>query len=603
METTRRTLMGGAAAGLALVVSGCARGPSADAQLSAILDRLSTDLLRESPETATSLGVSEAQAGGRYIDRLTDPTREAIARFRSIAQRALTDMRGLNRDSLSEADRVSLDVVTASLEDNIADVAFEPSARYPYQVTQLSGSYINIPDFLASQHPITTRDDVEAYLARLTAYEHVLDTDTALIASDAAHGIALPDFALDRVIEQGQGFAAIAPAQNILVTSLRERIAHVQQIPEADRAALLTQAEAIVHDHVLPAYGRQIDALRAVRAHATHDAGVWKLPRGEDLYATALRVQTSTSMTPDEVHQMGLDLVARHTAEMDTVLKSQGMSNGSVAERLAALGRRPDQHYANTDAGRAQCLADLNQIVERTTAAMPQYFNTLARARLEIKRIPTYSEAGSSGGYYQQGSVDGSRPGAYYINLRDMNDLAKFGLPSLTYHEGVPGHHWQLSIQQEAESLPFYRSKLSFFGAYIEGWGCYAEQLMDESGAYNDNPINRLGYLRSAAFRAARLVVDTGMHAKRWSREQAMEAMRNATGSPQTTEIERYAVWPAQACCYMVGKQALLRARGAAQQAMGSRFDLKGFHDIVLKNGAMPLSVTAQLVQVWSQAH
>jgi uncharacterized protein (DUF885 family) len=183
-----------------------------------------------------------------------------------------------------------------------------------------------------------------------------------------------------------------------------------------------------------------------------------------------------------------------------------------------------------------------------------------------------------------------------------MNDLSKFGLKSLTYHEGIPGHHWQLSIQQEAQGLPFYRSKMTFFGAYIEGWGLYAEQLMDEAGAYHDDPLGRLGYLRSATFRAARLVVDTGMHAKRWSREQAMEAMRSATGGPATTEIERYAVWPAQACCYMVGKQSLLRARTAAQQAMGARFDLKGFHDVVLKNGAMPLSVTERLVQAWSQA-
>ena len=603
MLTTRRTLLGGSAAGIAVLAMGCAR--QASAELASVLDRLTTQVLHESPETCTGLGVSEQQAGGRFVDRLTDPSREALARFRGILQENLASLRAINRNSLADADKVTLDVVSTSLDDNIADIAFEPSARFPYQVTQLSGTYVNIPDFLASQHPITSREEVDAYFSRMQAFAHALDTDSALIEADAGRGVVAPDYAIDRMIGQQRQFAATAPRENVLVASLATRLAQVSDIPEADRAGYVARAETLLRDEVLPAYQRQIAALQGVRARASHDAGVWKLPHGEELYATALKVQTTTSMTPDEVHQMGLDLVARHNGEMDAILRAQGMTRGSVAERVRAIGVRPDQIYPNTDAGRAQCLADLNHIVQTTSSRMPEFFNTLAGAELEIKRIPPYTEAGSSGGYYQQGALDGSRPGAYYINLRDMREIPKFGLPTLTYHEGVPGHHWQLSIQQEAENIPFFRSALSFFGAYIEGWALYSEQLMDEAGAYSDNPINRLGYLQSAAFRASRLVVDTGMHSKRWTREQAIQSMSEATGDTLgsiESEVERYSVWPAQACCYMVGKQAILRARASAQAAMGERFDLKGFHDIVLTNGATPLSVTAQLVEAWSRA-
>src|SRR5262245_386337 len=331
MHTTRRTLLGGSAAGVALLAMGCAR--QAGGELNGVLDRLTTQVLHESPETCTGLGVSEQQAGGRFIDRLTDPSREALARFRGILQENLAGLRAINRNSLDEADKVTLDVVSTSLDDSIADIVYEPSARFPYQVTQLSGTYVNIPDFLASQHPITNRDQVDAYFARMQAYAHALDTDTALITADAGRGIVLPDYAIDRIIGQQQQFAGTAPAQNVLVSSLASRLPNAADVPEADRAGLVSRAESLLRDEVLPAYQRQIAALQAVRARATHDAGVWKLPHGEELYATALKVQTTTSMTPDEVHQMGVDLVARHNGEMDAILRAQGMTRGTVAER------------------------------------------------------------------------------------------------------------------------------------------------------------------------------------------------------------------------------------------------------------------------------
>jgi uncharacterized protein (DUF885 family) len=329
------------------------------------------------------------------------------------------------------------------------------------------------------------------------------------------------------------------------------------------------------------------------------------LPQGAEMYAASLRSRTTTTMSPDEIHNMGVELIAQFHGEMDAILRSQGMTRGSVAQRVQRLSRRPDQLYPNTDAGRAQILADLNAQTRAIEAMMPRAFNTLARAQLEIRRVPPTTEAGAPGGYYQRAALDGSRPGAYYINLRNTHEWPKFTLPTLNYHEGVPGHHWQISIQQESGSIPFIRSAMLGFSAFSEGWGLYAEQLADELGAYADDPLGRLGYLQSATFRASRLVVDTGMHHKRWSREQAIQSMMEATGDQEssiTTEIERYCVWPGQACSYMVGRQAINRMRRAAQQQLGAWFDLKNFHDTMLANGAVPLSVLERIMSEWAAA-
>jgi uncharacterized protein (DUF885 family) len=389
----------------------------------------------------------------------------------------------------------------------------------------------------------------------------------------------------------------------VLVSAFQQRLAGVADISDADKATLVSQAESIVRDTVLPAYQRQIDAITQIRPQATSDAGVWKLPEGEALYAQALKAYTTTSMAPDEIHQMGLDLIAQLTSEMDTILRAQGMTRGSVAERIQALGRRPDQIYPSTDAGRTELLAALNAQNAAIRARMPEVCGVLARAELEIKRVPEYTQAGAPGGYYQGAALDGSRPGAYYINLRDpANEWPKFTLPTLTYHEGVPGHHWQIAIQQESGSIPFIRSALLGFSAYAEGWGLYAEQLADEMGMYANDPFGRVGYLQSATFRASRLVCDTGLHSKRWTRDQAIDSMVAATGDQRsniTTEIERYCVWPGQACSYMVGRQAINRMRDSAREALGANFDIKGFHDTVLTNGSTPLSVTESLVSQW----
>ena len=605
MLVTRRTLMAASAAGAVLTAAACGQRGDAAADLNTLLDRLSADILREAPEAASSLGVTEEQAGGRFVDRIADYSREGFRRQRQIAERTIADLERIDRRRLEGQNAVTYDVVLTSLRDQLAATAFEfgGGAQGPYVVTQLGGAYVNLPDFLSSRHPITTRDETEAYLTRLSGYARALDQESVMIGEDAGNGMIPPDFAIDGAINQLNGFASTAPAQTVLVTSLQQRIGDVSEIPEADRAGFVSRAEALVRDEVLPAYRRQIEALRAIRPRATHDAGIGSRPQGAEMYPAALRAFTTTEMSADEIHNMGVELVRSTNAEMDAILRAQGLTRGSVAERVRALGQRPDQRYASTDAGRTQLLADLNAQVQAIRARMPEVCGRLARADLQIVRVPEYIQAGSPGGYYQPPSLDGSRPGMYYINLRDpANEWPRYSLPTLSYHEGVPGHHWQISIQQEAEGLPFYRTALSFFGAFIEGWGLYSEQLADEMGVYADNPLGRIGYLQSAAFRSSRLVVDTGIHAKGWSREQAIQSMMEATGNDESstvTEIERYCVSPGQACSYMVGKQAILRMRAGAQQTLGDRFDIKGFHDTLLTNGSTPLTVTEQLVQQW----
>jgi uncharacterized protein (DUF885 family) len=603
MRIDRRRFLAASVATAALTVSACAPRRR-EVDLNAVLDRIATDILRESPEFATSLAVPEQRAGGRYKDRLSDVSREGLRRLRGVRETGIAALEQIDRNSLSAQDAVSRDVVLTALRNDIDSARFEygGGATAPYVVNQISGAYTAIPDFLDSQHPVASRDDADAYLARLSGYARMLDQETAMIAEDAGKGVIAPSFCIDGAIRQLTAFANLAPANTVLVQSLTRRLAERAEIAPADKTTLGERAEAIARNEVLPAYRRQIEALTRIRPRATADAGVWRLSDGAALYAAALKSQTTTNMTPDEIHEMGVELGRDFNGQMESILRAQGLTQGSLAQRMQAISRRPDQLYPNTDAGRERLLADLNRQIEEITARMPSVSGVLARARLQIKRVPPYIEAGAPGGYYQSAALDGSRPGAYYINLRDTREWPKFTLPTLTYHEGVPGHHWQISIQQEAQGLPFIRSALLGFNAYAEGWALYAETLADELGFYANNPLGRLGFLQSMAFRASRLVVDTGLHHKRWTREQAIESMMAATGdlrSSVTTEVERYCAWPGQACGYMVGRQVILRLRDEAKRALGDRFDLKGFHDAVLVNGSTPLSVTEQLVRAW----
>ena len=356
-------------------------------------------------------------------------------------------------------------------------------------------------------------------------------------------------------------------------------------------------AAKIVKEKVYPALDRQIALVKEMQAHATHDAGVWKLKDGDKYYADSLISWTTSDKSPAEIHQMGLDVVKTYSSRIDDIMKQHGLTKGTVGQRLRAMYDDPKFRYPNTDAGKEKLLADLNVKVQTVRAKLPQYFGTLPKANIVIKRIPKYTEASQPGGYYQPPSLDGKRPGTYYINLRDTAEVPSWTLPTLTYHESIPGHHLQGSIQQEA-NLPLIR-KISFFSAYLEGWALYAEQMADEMGMYENDPFGRIGYLHDAMFRGVRLVVDTGMHAMRWSREQAISYYTDTLGDPvasATTEVERYCVWPGQACSYMLGKLTILKLRDKAKVALGPQFDIRQFHDAILLCGAVPLTVLEKVV-------
>ncbi|GAC1583021.1 MAG: hypothetical protein NVS3B5_17520 [Sphingomicrobium sp.] len=445
-----------------------------------------------------------------------------------------------------------------------------------------------MPDFLASNHKVETAADAEAYLARLSRFANALDGETQRLRHDGELGVIAPDFILDEALTAIRG---TRKEPRSLVTSLTKRTA---KIP----GNWGPRAEAIVRSTIVPALDRQIAELAYQRAHASNAAGVWHIPDGEAYYAWALKASTTTTMSPDEVHRLGLHLIETLVAQMDAILHRQGMTRGSVSERIIALNKDPRYLFADSDTGRADLLAYLNSRVADMRQRLPRAFNTLVPGRLIIKRVPVEIEAGAPGGYAAAGTMDGSVPGQYYINLRDMSALPKWTLPTLTYHEGIPGHIWQ---GEYTYKLPLLRTLLSF-NAYSEGWALYAEQMGDELGAYADDELGRLGYLQSIAYRACRLVVDTGLHAKRWTRDQAIRWFVETNGSAESdirSEIDRYCSWPGQACGYEIGHQRIVQLRARAQATLGSRYNLRSFNDAVVLGGNVPLDVLAETVDTY----
>ncbi len=604
----RRTfLLSTAAAGVAFAGSRSALAQSAAgapaegpvAELNALMDRALNEMLDSSPEFATMLGLDNgARADART--KLNDRSAQGIRARHDRDREGFAALRRIDRNALSGMDAVNYDTL-----HNYMETVVPPYDRFaygthswpePYTVSQLSGCYRSVPDFLDTSHRIANAEDAEAYLARLADFGTQIDNETARIGHEYGIGVIPPDFVIDKTLEQLTSASAAPAAEAGLVTSLARRAA--QNDLAGDWAARATR---IVEGQVYPALARQAEAVRGQRAGAVHDAGVWRLPDGPAYYEYGLRYATTTSMNADEIHQLGLDQMAELTARADEIFRARGMTQGTVAQRMGALARDPAQVYPNTDAGKERLLADLNTQMADMARRLPQSFGRIPRAPVEVRRVPVAIEAGSPGGYYQPPALDGSRPGAYYINLRDTAEWPKWTLPTLTYHEASPGHHHQIALALESDGIPMLR-RLMGFSAYSEGWGLYAEQLADELGVYDDDPFGRLGYIQSFMFRAARLVVDTGLHHKRWSREQAIRYMVESLGDQEssvTTEVERYCVWPGQATSYKVGQTRWLQLRENARARLGDRFDIKSFHDTALAAGGIPLAVLERVIEDW----
>jgi uncharacterized protein (DUF885 family) len=563
-----------------------AQGASGDAALNSLFEAIFADNLKHSPELASSLGLDKGP-NAAWKSMLSPST--AAERRASLARtkKALASLKAVDPNTLSAPAKLNRDVVIYQIESRMvaADKFDIDGVQRPYRIFQQGGNYFELPDFLNTAHTINTSADCEAYLARLALVATALDEDTAEQRAEAARGYLAPGWSIDLTLGQMAKLRAPAPEANTMVESLGKRAA-----AKGIAGDWSARASKIVADKIYPALDRQIALMKQLRPSTAAGDGAWRLKDGAAIYAAALQQATTTTFTPEEVHLIGLQQVAELTAKLDTILKAAGMTQGTVGARLSALNVRPEQLYANTDAGRAELIASLNTGIKAMAARLPKAFATLPTQPLEIRRVPPEIQDGASNGYYNRAALDGSRPAIYFINLKDTGDWPKYSLPSLTFHEGLPGHHLQISLAQESKDIPILR-KIGGFSSYSEGWALYSEQLADELGAYEG--IEKAGYLQSFLFRAARLVVDTGIHTKRWSREKATAYMVETTGfaRPRSQrEVERYCTQIGQACSYKMGHIAWTRARETAQKALGAKFDIKQFHE-VLKEGAMPLTI------------
>lgn len=600
MTTSRRDFVLGASVAMAVanaaVRAGGAAGAADDAAVQKLLAEYAEELLVDYPETATGLGIDNG-ARASLKARLTDRSaagQEAVAR--RVAKR-LERLQSIRTAGLGESTRIDVDVMRTAHEFASEGFAFPYGdvallnlnwsyRNAPYVVAQNTGAFLEIPSILDEQHTVKTREDADAYLARLVAYAGQLDGETERLEAAAAQKVIAPDFLLDKTLDQLRIARRGKVEDWSLVTSLARR---TRTLP-GDYAA---RAARIARDEIAPALDRQIAELEAHRRVATSDAGVWKLPQGDAYYAWTLRAATTTRMTPEQIHDLGQDELRALQAEMDSILKSQGLTQGTVGERMTALGRQERFQFPDNDEGRAQLLVYLEKCVGDIRPRLPRAFATLVPGNLEIKRMAPEVEPGAPGAYGGAGTIDGKIPGKFWINLHNMKVWRTYNLPTLTYHESIPGHIWQ---GEYTFKLPLYRSLLAF-NAYSEGWALYAEQLANELGVYDDDPFGRLGYLQSIAFRACRLVVDTGLHARRWTREQAIQWFASTNGSSEDevrSEVDRYCAWPGQACGYKVGHSEINRLRTQAQKALGADFDLRHFDDRVVKGGGVPMVVLAR---------
>lgn len=588
------TAASAAALALPKIAFADAANPTA-AKLDGLMDTFFLENLRESPEMATILGLDK----GKNADlkgKLSDQSAAGIAAHKTLNESQLNRLKALDAGALTGMDRVNYDtlVYVADSRARVAAFDFGGSAfgPSPYAVSQLTGVYQQVPDFLDTKHRIETAADADAYISRLEAFAVQLDNNTERMKHDKGLGIQPPDFILDRALEQLTALR-VAPNTSLLVTSIARR---AKEKGLADSYA--ANAAKIYSDKIAPALDRQIAEARILRASATHDAGVWKIKDGDAYYAAALHFSTTTNMSAAEIHNMGIEQGKEISARIDGILKKQGMTQGTVGERVAALYKDPKQIFPNTDAGKAEAIAFCNGRLNAIKPKLPTVFNRIPPYTFEVRRVPVQTEAGAASAFSQQPSLDGSRPGIVYINLHDTAEWPRFTLSSVIFHEGLPGHQLEGGLALSNKSLPLIRKTIGFSG-YAEGWALYAEQLADEIGMYEDDPLSQIGYLKFQLFRANRCIADTGIHAMKWTREQAIAQFVDSEGEAPSfaaREVERYCVSPGQACSYKIGHTVWLNARERSKKVLGAKYSIKDFHDAGLNCGRVPLDVLDSVI-------
>lgn len=603
------------ALGLVLAASAC--GPRQARPLTAFEGRLSDwtrEILADSPELAAEAGVADEAAA--RAGELDDRSALAVDARRSAAIRRYAELRALDASRFGARDALTYAVLRDQFGHAAGGAVFDYGdftplgGVHPYVLNQLDSAFLTLPSFLDERHAVANAADAENYLRRLRAVADAINQETERARADAERGVRPPLFIIDATLGLLNGvIAEPLAAQPYIVSFKRKLDALAAAETDAPRRAqieranltLLARAEIIMREHVIPAHQRAAAFLRAERPNAADAAGVSNLPRGAEFYVAALRIETTTELTPAQIHRIGLERVQALTGQLDIALRRVGLTEGAVGLRLAALTADPRHAYEDSDEGRAQLLRDVQARIDRVMRQAPQWFGRLPRARLEVRRVPPFAEAGQPGAYYNAPSLDGASPGVYYVNLRDLSEMTRIDLPTQDFHEAAPGHHFQIALAQELTDTPLLRRLVSF-NAYSEGWALYAEEFADEAGFHDGDPVGRIGYLRWQLWRAARLVVDTGLHAQNWSRQQAIDYLSQVTGDAPgviATEVDRYIVWPGQACGYELGRREIARLREYARNELGPDFDLRGFHDAILLNGEVPLGVLERLVRDW----
>ena len=548
-----------------------------------------TDRWMAANPTAASASKYFQGAQQAQLDRqITGRDAASRAARRTLAQEGIQALRAIDLDALDAERRLSAELMAQQLQQVIDGEAFE-HLRFPLQ--QMSGANVWLPNLLTVIHPLASADNLDSYLARLALLPTHMDQATEQAREMAVAGVLPPDFILDATLAQMRSFIAPAPADNPLVTTLAERGARIAGLAEGQHAAAVAQATTLVAQAVYPAWQRAIDELERQRPLSHSDAGVWRLKGGEQYYAAQLKNFTSTDLSAEQIHAIGLREVAALEAQMDTLLRQIGRSEGTVNARIAQL--KKDLAYPDTEAGHAAIMADINRYMADADVRAAKFFDLLPKTGAIAQPYPRYRWAAAAASYTAP-PLDGSRPGVFQMPLRP-DRLTNFGLRTLTYHEAVPGHHYQLALAVENTGVPRFRQVRAFGGtaAFSEGWALYAEQLAADDGWYEGDVEGLLGQLDAALFRARRLVVDTGLHAKGWTRQQAIDY-----GIPPS-EVDRYVVNPGQATAYMIGKLEIVRLRDKARAALGQDFDLRQFHNVVLTTGVVPLPLLEQRIDAW----
>ena len=512
---------------------------------------------------------------------------------------ALDTLHRYDRAALDPEGRLSYDTLEHYLRIRVEGDRFR---QHNFPVSQLYGIQTGTPDFLVQQHPVDDARDARDYLSRLAKISTQFDQLIVSLREREAKGIIPPQFAVERVLAQMREFNALPPQRNPLYVSLKEKLDAIpaERMDTKARADTLAQAEQSIQRDVQPAFARLIAFMAAQLSKAQGNRGAWSLPDGAAYYAWCVRLHTTSEMTPEHLHTLGLAEVARIDGQMDAILQARGLKAGTIGARVDTIVHEPEQRFPNTAEGRAAILARYRALLDAMDKGLDAAFDIRPRGKLAVKAVPEFAQATAPQAYYQPGAFDGSRPGTFFANLRDTAETQKFAMATLAYHEGLPGHHLQTAVAQELEGLPFFRRVIPFT-AYAEGWALYAERLAWEMG-YESDPLDNLGRLRDEQLRATRLVVDTGIHAKRWTREQAITYMRDHTGMTEgdvTAEIERYFVDPGQALAYKAGMLEILALREQARSTLGPKFDLKAFHREVLTHGALPLAVLRRMIEAW----